>query len=313
MNRLPNLKALQAFRYAGEQQSFKAAADRLHVTQAAISQQIRTLEEQLGIKLFKRLTREVVLSPEGRQLLPTVSRAFELLEQGLAALADDPAPDRLNIATLPSFASRWLVPRLGRLRDKAPELSVNLSPSLELASFTGTDLDVAIRFGRGDYPGLTAIKLFDEQLIPVCHPSLLVRGEPMKRQLAGLTLLSDDSPDILPMWEVFQQRSGISFDNGCARLQVNDANLLVEAALAGQGLTLMRFSLAYELLARGQLICPLPLCLKSEFDYYLVAPEPYFKRPKVRLLQEWLQAEFGDTRAAWAQFETHLGRGDVFR
>ncbi|GGB82851.1 LysR family transcriptional regulator [Marinobacterium zhoushanense] len=306
MKRLPNLKALQAFRYAGELQSFKAAADRLHVTQAAISQQIRTLEEQLGIKLFKRLTREVVLSSEGSQLLPFVSKAFATLEQGIAVLNDDPAPNRLNIATLPSFASRWLVPRLGRFREQAPDLVVSLSPSLELSSFEASDLDVAIRFGRGHYPGLTAIKLFDDYLIPLCHPSLVVQGKPVKRQLARLPLLSDDSPDMQSIWETFQQRSEIQFDNSSARLQVNDATLLIEAALAGQGLTLMRFSLAYELLARGLLICPLPVCLKSPFDYYLVAPERYFKRPKVSQLAQWLDMEFAETRGAWTKFKAEL-------
>lgn len=303
MTRLPNLKALQAFRHAGELQSFKAAAQRLHVTQAAISQQIKILEQQLGVALFRRLTREVALTPEGEQLLQAVSQGFALLEQGVAQLTDDPNPSLLTISTLPSFASRWLVPRLGRLQQAAPQLTVNLSPSLRLATFTGQTLDVAVRFGSGNYPGLRAVKIFEEYLIPVCHPHLLDTSQPIAPQLARLPLLLDDAPDMTTAWEDFQQQSGIVLEQSLARLQVTDSNMLVEAVLAGQGLSLLRYSLTHELLARGQLVCPLPLWLKSRYDYYLVAPEAHFKRAKVQQFEQWLRAEFATTQSAWQQFQ----------
>ncbi len=306
MDRLPNLKALQAFRFAGEQQSFKAAAARLHVTQAAISQQIKTLEEQLGIKLFRRMTREVALTAEGQQLLAAVSRGFALLEQGVLQLTEDPNPTQLNISTLPSFASRWLVPRLGRFQQSAPELTVNLSPSLGLASFEGQNLDVAVRFGEGDYPGLKAVKLFEEYLIPVCHPSLIDDSRPLDSQLSQLPLLADNAPDMQSAWQDFATKSGISLRDENAKLHVSDSNMLVEAVLAGQGLSLLRFSLTHELLARGQLTCPLPVWLKSRYDLYLVAPPAHFKRSKISQFEQWLRAEFAITQTEWQRFQRAL-------
>ncbi|WP_210395119.1 LysR substrate-binding domain-containing protein [Motiliproteus sediminis] len=303
MDRLPNLKALLAFRFAGEAQSFKAAAGRLHVSPAAISQQIRTLEEQLGIKLFHRLTREVILTAEGQLLLATVSRGFALLEQGVAQLTEDPHPSQLNISTLPSFASRWLVPRLGRFQASAPELGVNLSPSLGLVSFEGQSLDVAVRFGEGKYSGLKAVKLFEEYLIPVCHPSLIDNQHPVRAQLLHLPLLADDAPDMKAVWQELATKSDIPLCHESAKLHVSDSNMLVEAVLAGQGLSLLRFSLVYELLARKQLICPLPVWLKSRYDYYLVAPPAHFKRPKVRQFEQWLRTEFAATQSEWQKFQ----------
>ncbi|WP_207061392.1 LysR substrate-binding domain-containing protein [Motiliproteus sp. SC1-56] len=303
MRRMPNLKALQAFRHAGEQLSFKAAAERLNVTQAAISQQIKALENQLGTKLFHRMTREVALTAEGKQLLSAVSQGFATLEQGVAQLMVDPNPGQLNISTLPSFASRWLVPRLGRFQQAAPELTVSLSPSLSLASFDGQNLDVAVRFGEGDYPGLKTVKLFEEYLVPVCHPSLLDTRRPLEAQLPELALLTDDAPDMVSVWEEFEGQSGIPLRHESARLHVTDSNMLVEAVLAGQGLSLLRFSLIHELLALGQLVCPLPLWLKSRYDYYLAAPPAHFKRPKIRRFEQWLRSEFATSQEAWQAFQ----------
>lgn len=302
MDRLPNLKALQAFRFAGEAESFKAAAERLHVTQAAISQQIKTLEEQLGVSLFKRRPREVALTAEGRQLLASISQGFSIIEQGVIKLTGDPTPTQLNISTLPSFASRWLVPRLGSFQNSAPELTVNLTPALHLESFEGDHLDLAIRFGKGHYPGLQSVKLFDEYLIPACHPSLIDNSVSLKQQISKMSLLTDDSPDLADAWNQFKNMSGINFHDDASKLQVNDSTLLVEAVLAAQGLSLLRFSLIYELLDRGQLICPLPVWIKSDFDYYLVAPPSHFKRKKVQNFERWLDSEFAITKTRWTDF-----------
>tara|TARA_R110002094_G_scaffold138048_3_gene129506 strand:+ start:4037 stop:4981 length:945 start_codon:yes stop_codon:yes gene_type:complete len=308
MDRLPPLKALRAFRYAGEAQSFKLAAERLHVTQAAISQQIKTLEESLGLALFRRLTREVVLTPEGEQLLPFVSQAFAALEQGVAGLGQDSQPNRLTLSVLPSFAGRWLVPRLGRFQQQHSELTIHLAPNLELAKFEGNDLDLAVRFGRGKYPGLSARLLQREYLLPVCHPSLIDLAQPITEQLVQLPLLADDAPDMENIWSEFEHALGVPLQQDATRLHVSDATMLVEALLSGQGFAMLRFSLAYELLQRGQLICPIPIYLKSIFDYYLVAPESYFQRPKVRQFEHWIRREIEVIEASWQQFcEAQLG------
>jgi len=308
MNRLPPLKALQAFRYAAEAQSFKLAAEQMYVTQAAVSQQIKALEQHLGQKLFRRMVREVELTPEGRQLLPYVSKAFTALEQGVASLGQDPNPNRLTLSVLPSFAGRWLVPRLGAFQQLHPELTIHLSPNLQLASFEDNDLDLAIRFGPGNDPGLSAHLLQKEYLLPVCHPSLIDTEKLIAEQLTQLPLLADDAPDMKKVWPELEQALGIKLEQDATRLYVSDSTMLVEALLSGQGFSMLRFSLAYELLQRGQLICPIPIYLKSVYDYYLVAPESHFKRPKVRQFERWIQQEAETIEQSWQQFsKTQLG------
>ncbi|MEH6580112.1 MAG: LysR substrate-binding domain-containing protein [Amphritea sp.] len=304
MKRLPPLKALLAFRYAAEAQSFKIAAQHLHVTPAAISQQIKTLEQHFGMMLFRRLTREVELTKEGRQLLPYISKAFTIMEDGVAALAQDPEPNRLTLTVLPSFAGRWLVPRLGGFQQQMPDVNIHLSPSLGLASFDASDLDLAIRFGRGEYPGLTSRLLLEEYLLPVCHPSLIQQDRPIPQQLAELPLLADDAPDMENVWPKFQQALGVQLRQEATRLHVSDSTMLVEAVLSGQGFAMLRYSLAYELLERGHLICPIPIYLKSEFDFYLVAPEANFQRHKVRQFEDWLRQEIKVIDTSWTAFHT---------
>ena len=302
MSRLPPLKSLQAFRYAAEAQSFKLAAEQLHVTQAAISLQIKALEQHLGVELFLRLTREVVLTTEGRQLLPYVSKAFSSLEQGVAELGEDPHPNRLSLSVLPSFAGRWLVSRLGRFQQQHPEIMIHLLPSQQLATFENNTVDLAVRFGRGNYPGLSTRLLQKEYLLPVCHPSLIDMEQPIAPQLAQLPMLADDSPDMLGSRSQFEQVLGFPLPPHSTRLYVSDATMLVEALLSGQGVAMLRFSLVYELLQRGQLICPTAVYLKSVFDYYLVAPDAYFQRPKMRKFERWLRDEAKEIEASWQQF-----------
>ncbi|HET8905261.1 MAG TPA: LysR family transcriptional regulator, partial [Saccharospirillum sp.] len=150
--RLPPLNTLRCFALAAQYLSFKLAAEDLFVTQAAVSHQIRTLEEHLGVKLFERLNREVRLTPEGHALLPYVQEAFNSLNTGVSRLRADPNPDRLKVSVIPSFASAWLAPRLGSFRQRQPEYRVVLNPTHHVDTFDG-ETDVALRFGSGRYPG----------------------------------------------------------------------------------------------------------------------------------------------------------------
>lgn len=302
MLRLPPLKSLQAFRCAAENLSFKVAAQQLNVTPTAISQQIKTLEQHLDIKLFKRLTREVVLTPEGEQLLPYISNAFSSLEQGVAKLTLDPQPNRLMLTTLPSFASRWLVPRLGNFQQQYKDLSIHLSPSLGISSFVGSELDLAIRFGTGEYPGLSTKLLLKDYLLPVCHPDIIKPDFPVTQQLSKLDLLEDDSMDMENSHPMFLQALGEHYKQQPSKLRVSDSSMLVEALLCGQGIALLRYSLVYDLLQRGQLICPIPIYLKSEFDFYLVAPQANFKRPKVIKFENWIRKEIKQIEISWKAF-----------
>jgi len=305
MTRLPPLKSLQAFRAAGNSQSFKLAAAQLHVTPTAISQQIKTLEQYLGLSLFKRLTREVELTVEGRQLLPFIDQAFVSMEDGIGRLALDPEPNKLSMTVLPSFAGRWLVPRLGSFQQALPELTISLSPSLGLISFDNSDLDLAIRFGRGQYLGLSSRLLLEDYLLPVCHPALINTKQAALSQLVKLPYLRDAAPDMEVALAEFQQTLGVTFAK--ESLYLSDSTMLVEAVLSGQGFAMLRYSLVYELLERGQLVCPVDSYLKSNYDFYLVAPPLHFKRAKVQQFETWLRSELKAITSSWHKFkQQHL-------
>ena len=303
MAQFPSLKSLQAFRHAAESKSFKKAAEQLFVSQAAISQQIKTLEQQLEVPLFQRLTRKIELTTEGQQLLPYISKAFACLEQGINQLSDDPDPHRLCLSTLPSFASRWLVPKLGSFQSEAQDLSINISPTLQLDNFDDNSLDLAIRYGMGDYPELSARLLLKDHVIPVCHPSLINNEEPIEQQLQQLPLLIDDAPDMKSLWPEFEAAISSNQTQQATRLEVSDSNILVEALISGQGLAAVRYSLVYELIERGTLICPYPMYRPTAFNYFLVAPAHHFKRPKVQRFEHWLKQETQEIQQSWERFK----------
>lgn len=300
--RLPPLKSLHAFRYAAHCLSFKAAAEHLNVTQAAISQQIKTLEQSLEIELFERHTRQVILTSEGAYLYQYVEQAFNLLEQGVQEIIEDPNPNKLVISTLPSFASRWLVARLGRFQAEEKDINIQLSPSLAVASFQDQELDLSIRFGQGQYEGLKSELLFEECLIPVCHPSLINPDQPIKPQLAKLAIIADNGPDMVAIWPLFQKHIGCADEEMPSRLQVSDSTVLIEALLSCQGISMMRYSLVYELMQKGQLISPLPLYMKSRYNFYLVAPAPHFKYEKLIKFRRWLKNETKEIQKSWQAY-----------
>ena len=302
MKRLPPLRALQAFRHAGVSLSFKLAADQLYVSPTAISQQIKLLEQALGVPLFKRKTREVILTDEGARLLPYVTRAFKALEEGVAQFGEDPDPTRLMLSSFPSFSARFLIPKLRDYQTYSEGVTVHLQSSLSLSNFDGQQLDAAVRLGRGDYPGLEARHLTDDYIIAVCSPLLLRGEEELGPQLESLPVLIDGSEDMQSLWNSFQQASRVRFQYATSRLEVSDASMLIEAVLGGQGIALMRYSLVYELLEKGLLVCPLSYYLESTYALYLVAPEWHFNRLKIQNFEAWLRAELQTVGEGWARF-----------
>ena len=296
--RMPPLKALRVFAVAAQLESFKLAAEQLFVTQAAVSQQIRLLEEHLGQKLFIRLNREVRLTPSAQLLLPYVLQAFDSIEKGVGRLQDGPKPNQLMISCLPSFAGRWLVPRLGNFQRLHPELSISISPKITLETFESGDVDLAIRFGEGGYPDLQAEGFLDDYLLPICSPNLLAQYDLSQPNLGGIPILADSAPDQKNLWNAFTQTVGLS-DTVNSVLLITDSTMLVDAILAGQGLSLLRFSLAYQLIESGQLVCPLPYYWTSVYSYLLVAPEHHFKRKKVQYFQKWMTEEAEEIKKSW--------------
>ncbi len=288
--RLPPLNALRAFEAAARHLSFTRAAEELHVTQAAISHQVKALEEHLGRKLFRRLNRALLLSDDGQAYLPSVSRAFTLLNEATNDLLTKHAPGPLTVSVLPSFAARWLVPRLGRFRHIRPDIDLRIDPSVELADFAGGDVDVSIRYGRGEYPGMRADWLMTEDIFPVCSAALLERPHALRdpRDLEHEVLLHDDGHGD---WRTWLLAAGVDRVDPARGPIFTDSSMLIEAAMAGQGVALARGVLAADELAAGRLVRPFTLSLPTEYAYYLVCPRDMAEQPKIAAFREWLLGE----------------------
>lgn len=289
--RLPPLNALRTFEAAARHLSFTKAADELFVTQAAVSHQIRTLEEHLGTPLFRRMNRALMLTDEGQALLPAVREAFDRLSAGVRHVQDLCCGGALTISTTPSFAASWLVGRLARFQALHPEIELQLSATARLVDFAREDVDCSIRYGMGDWPGLVAQRLFQTALVPVCSPLLLDGPNPLRRpqDLMRHTLLHTlDEPDDWRLWLRAAAVDGVDPTRG---LKFDSVPLVVQAAISGAGVGIGRRQLVEAELAAGRLVAPFDLELPDECAYYFVAPEGTADQPKVVAFRTWLLAE----------------------
>ena len=220
--RLPPLNALRSYEAAARHLSFTRAAGELGVTPAAVSHQVKMLEDHLGVALFQRVNRQLVLTEAGGACLPGIRAAFEGLSTAIDSISVAGRSGVLTVSVAPSFASKWLLPRLERFKAIHPDIDVRVSASMQLVDFAGGEIDVAIRYGSGRYPGLASERLIDEAVIPVCSPKLL-EGPNAPRTPADVrahTLLHDDSPDddaSCPTWEMWLRAAGIEGDRRHAR------------------------------------------------------------------------------------------------
>jgi len=287
--RLPPLNALRAFEAAARHLSFTRAADELAVTQAAVSHQVKTLEEWLGLKLFQRQNRTIHLTRQGQAYLPAVRQALDLVAEATRRLVDTDARGPLTVSVLPSFAAKWLLPRLSQFRARHPEIDVRISTSDHLVDFMRDDVDMAVRMGRGGWSGLTAIKFLDEDLFPVCSPSLLEGPHPLKRpeDLKHHTLLHDDMRQDWRTWFLAAGVEGIDPTRGPG---YTDSSMVIQAAVEGQGVALGRSALAASDLASGRLVKPFEVTLPAGFAYYVVFPPAAIEQPKVKAFVDWLLA-----------------------
>lgn len=288
--RLPPLNALRAFEAAARHASFTRGAAELCVTQAAVSHQVRALESHLGLKLFRRLDRALVLTEEGESYFRVVRDALDRLDEATARLVAGEERSLLTVSLLPSFAARWLVRRLGRFREAYPHIDVRLDPNTRLTDFTREDVDVAVRYGLGVYPGLRSDRLLEEQVYPVCSPALLQGKKPLRtpRDLAHHVLLHADSHEDWLQWLVSERIEGVDAKRGP---MFTDSSMLLEAAISGQGVALGRSVLAEAELASGRLVRPFAQSQPAGQAYYLVCPEIAADRPKIRAFREWILAE----------------------
>ena len=305
MRRLPPLNALRAFEASGRLLSFARAADELGVTPAAISHQVRALEDQLGMPLFVRLTRQVALTPAGQALLPSLSEGFDRLVAGVEGLRAVEATGRLAVSVAPSFAAKWLVPRIERFTAANPDIDPLIAASGRVADFVADGIDVAIRYGFGRYPGLHVEPLFAEfeTLTPMCSPRLRDGPPPLDvpDDLRRHTLIHDDSSIAIgptPDWGMWLRLAGATGVDAGRGLRFSFIEHALQAAIDGVGVVLGRRSLAAADIAAGRLVCPFELILPSDFGYYFVCPQAAVTRPKVAAFRDWLFAEIARDAAA---------------
>jgi len=284
-DRLP-LNALRVFEAVATHLSFAEAADALHVTPAAVSMQIRTLEQYLRVPLFRRSARAIALSAEGALLLPGVRRGLAELQQAMQQLRQHRTGGVLNISTLASFLQKWLLPRLPQFYSRHPEVELSIHTSPEPVDFTQTNFHAALRMSTGPSAGLYNEKLLDEWFLPVCSPEMLARYGPVRTpaDLKRYPLLrsADESWSIWrrPGTEIDWRERGAAFD---------DSLTVLAAAEQGQGLALTRWTLVVEDLANGRIVRASAQVLPCPRSYYFVCPESYLELPKLQRLLAWLR------------------------
>jgi len=291
MNRLPPLSAMRSFEAAARHMSFTKAAAELFVTQAAISHQIKALEQDLGVPLFRRLNRSLALTDQGQTLLPYVRTAFDQLTAGVRQLEQLCCSGVLTVSTTPSFAARWLVGRLGRLQMQHPDIELRLSATERLVDLTREGFDCGVRHGLGQWPGLSAERLFQAPLAPVCSPDLLAGDNPLRTpaDLASHTLLhAMDGPDEWRLWLRAAGVDGINLDHG---VRFDTGELALKAAAGGLGVAIGRTPLTADDLAAGHLVEPFDLEFADEYAYYFVTPEAIAEQPKIAAFRDWLLTE----------------------
>ena len=293
--RLPPLNALRAFECAARHMSFTRAAEELHVTQAAVSHQVKALEAYLGIKLFRRLNRALRLTEEGQAYAPALREAFEGIRAATGRLRSDAESSPLTVTVLPSFAASWLVPRLGRFQARHPGAELRIDPTSRLVDLSRGEVDVALRYGRGNYPGLDTRHLLDETLFPVCSPGFLESHGPLAtpHALADTPLLHDDDHGDWRAWLDAVGAGGVDAERGVV---FTDSGLMVQAAVAGQGVAMARGVLAAEALRAGLLVRPFPQHLETELAYYVVCLPERAEQAKIARFREWLLEEVGGDR-----------------
>lgn len=299
-DRGPPHAAFRAFEAAARHASFAKAADELNVSPAAISQQIQALEAYAGQPLFRRLGRGVELTDAGKA-------AFRHASEGLAALAEAARvmrlplrSQRVSVSAAPSFAMKWLVPRLERFKDAHPEVEVWVNADMAVVDFAVSDVDIAIRYGPGGYRDANSERLLPESVLAICSPALVEGAEGLKtpNDLARFGLLHDESSSAdpsCPTWDMWLMARGVDGVDARKGLRLNLSSLVIEAAIAGKGVALAKRQLAAADLALGRLVAPFgEAATPVNFAYWMVWPRGRTVTPALRSFMEWLRSEARD-------------------
>jgi len=293
--RLPPLNALRAFEAAARHLNFSRAADELSVTPGAVSQQIQNLEDYIGAALFKRTPKGLLLTDAAQIALPSLREAFDRLAEAASMLTAAVDGRRLTVSVAPSFAAKWLVPRLGRFEEAHPQVDVWVSAGMELVDFANGEVDVAIRYGAGRYPGLEVHRLMQETVLAVASPELIA-ANPLASydDLANHVLLHDGSPDAdesCPDWTMWLAARGVKGVDGQRGPRFNQSSLVIEAAVGGRGVALAKRTLAQADIDAGRLVAPFNIATAVDFAYHVVYPKAKGRLPQVKAFVAWLLAE----------------------
>jgi len=286
-DRLP-LNSLRVFEAVATALSFSEAAEALNVTPAAVSMQIKSLEDYLQVALFRRSARSIELTAEGSLLLPSVRSALDELRRGVQRLRADRSGGPLNISMLGSFLQRWFVERMPGFFEKFPDIDLRIQTSGAMVDFTTTDFHVAIRYGKGGWAGVHSEKLFDDWLLPVGNPALVRKHGSVDtaKGLKRYTLLQSDTEP----WTLWTN-AGEDADISARGAALDDSAAILNAAEHGHGLALARWSLVAGDIARGRLVSASKKFIPHSRGYFFVCPESYLATPKVAHLRQWLLGE----------------------
>jgi LysR family glycine cleavage system transcriptional activator len=292
---LPPLNTLPSFEAAARHLSFSRAADELRVTHGAVSRAVRNLEDHLGVPLMIRATRSVQLTPAGKAFAAEIRDVLDHLAAATAE-ATGHSSGIVNVSTIDSFAARWLMPRLSRFRRDQPNIDVRVATSERLADFVSDGIDIAIRCGGGQYPGLSCELLMTEDHFPVCSPKLREGRHPLRTpaDLAGHTLLHDV---FTVDWTIWLRGAGVDTVDPQRGPTFLSSDHAIQAAVRGEGVVLGRSALVADELAAGRLVRPFALSLPAGFAYYVVCPPRALQRPGVKAFRDWLLAEVGATNS----------------
>lgn len=287
-NNIPPLRALKAFESSARHLSFTKAANELFVTQAAISHQIKSLEDKTGVKLFKRFNRALQLTTEGQVYLLSIMESLEQLEQATRQLVNRNAKGMLNISLLPSFATKWMAKRIWKFQDKFPDIEVSISAFEWLADFNKEDIDVAIRYGRGNWPNVYCELLFEERVYPICNRKVYksLDDNPDPSILSDYKLLHDDFST--EDWDMWFKKANTELKTPIKGTRFSHTVMMLETVENSNSFALGRTPLVIDDLKRKLLYAPFNISIGSDYAYYFVCPKGLENSPKIKDFKKWV-------------------------
>jgi LysR family glycine cleavage system transcriptional activator len=291
--RLPPLNALKAFEAAARHESFTRAAAELFVTQGAVSHQVKALETELGIKLFNRERQRLIITEAGKEYLVVIRDALDRISLGTERLLQRQSAGVLTVSTSPDFAAKWLVHRLGHFLEAHPEIDLRVSATMHHVDFSREEVDIAVRHGDGNWPGLETVRLSSEQLFPVCSPKLLTGRKRLTKpsDILNYPLIHMDTR---ADWKKWFQAADVDDANAIHGPLLNRASMVVDAAINAQGIALARTTLSAFDILNGRLVRPFAEALRLSKTYWIVCPKATVTLPKIQTFRDWLISQASD-------------------